>query len=174
MENRIRQNRLWRRARPLIIKGDLAYITLSSGKLAVIDAIDADIAIGWQWHADGGDSPRARIGKLPNLIMSKQGSDLIDHIDRNPLNNRRSNFRRASNAENCRNRGKAKKEKTSVFKGVSFRKDRGTWLSCIRKNGNLRKIGTFTNEVAAAIAYDIAAKEEFGEFAFFNFPGWMK
>jgi len=95
---------------------------------------------------------------------------VVDHINHNGLDNRRANLRVATLAENCRNRRKQKKPTSSKYKGVSWEKVRGQWRAVIRTdNGNI-SLGYFRSELAAARAYDEAAKTYHGRFASLNFP----
>ena len=59
---------------------------------------------------------------------------------------------------------------TSRFKGVCWDKRRGKWKAYIKKDQVMRNIGMFRDELAAAQAYDEAARELFGEHARTNFP----
>ena len=93
--------------------------------------------------------------------------NLIDHKDRNPLNNIKNNLREASRVENSRNRTK-QSGTTSKYKGVSWDKDRGRWRAYICRRGYAKYIGLFDREIDAAIAYNNAAKLKFGEFAVLN------
>lgn len=64
---------------------------------------------------------------------------------------------------------KDKKENTlSKYKGVSFLKNKNRWVAYIRMNGRMIHLGCFTNEEDAALAYNSAAKNFFGEFALIN------
>lgn len=92
---------------------------------------------------------------------------LVDHRDRNPLNNRRSNLRFASASQNAANR--RKNTHSSRFLGVTWDKTRRKWRAQILDNGKYRNLGRFTDEKLAARAYDDAAREVFGEFATCNF-----
>jgi len=62
------------------------------------------------------------------------------------------------------------RECTSKFKGVSWDSSKEKWVAQINKSGMHRQIGRFRDEIAAAEAYDEAARELFGEFARLNFP----
>jgi hypothetical protein len=55
------------------------------------------------------------------------------------------------------------------FKGICFDKSRGKWISKICVNYKQMNLGRFSTAEEAALAYDIAAKEHFGEFARTNF-----
>ena len=91
----------------------------------------------------------------------------VDHIDRNRLNNERGNLRLCSAQQNSWNTSKAKGT-TSQYKGVT--KSRDKWQARISKDGESRHLGVSETQVEAAVAYDQAAKELFGEFACLNFP----
>ena len=92
---------------------------------------------------------------------------LLDHIDRNPLNNLIDNLRTCTQSENNANKPK-NKNCTSKFKGVSWNKVNSCWVVHIRRGGKLSYLGKFTDEVAAAIVYNKAALDYFGEFAIIN------
>lgn len=93
----------------------------------------------------------------------------VDHRDHNGLNNQRKNLRKATQSQNNGNLRKTP-GRSSQFKGVSFRRDRGCWKSQIRFHGQLHFLGLFDCEKLAARAYDCAARQFFGEFALLNFP----
>jgi hypothetical protein len=57
----------------------------------------------------------------------------------------------------------------SKYKGVTFNKNRNKWTSSVFVNGKSIHVGTFTDEIEAAKAYDEAAKMYQGEFANLNF-----
>ncbi len=92
---------------------------------------------------------------------------IVDHRDRNPLNNKRSNLRFASASQNSANQRKS--THSSRFRGVTWAKTRRKWQAQIGDNGKYRYLGYFTDEKLAACAYDDAAREIFGEFAVCNF-----
>tara|TARA_R110000772_G_scaffold2089_3_gene7252 strand:+ start:124 stop:612 length:489 start_codon:yes stop_codon:yes gene_type:complete len=89
----------------------------------------------------------------------------LDHVNRNRLDNRMSNLREASNAQNNIN-----KPPKGKFKGVSFEKSRGKFRAYTTKGGKTVHIGRFDCELEAAKAYDKRVREIFGEFAYLNFP----
>lgn len=91
----------------------------------------------------------------------------LDHIDRDPLNNKIENLREVTQSQNCMN-SKSFKNSSSKFKGVSWDKNRNKWRSYIFINGKQKHLGQFTNESDAAKAYNKAAIKAFGEFAHIN------
>lgn len=106
--------------------------------------------IAWLFH----------YGEMPNCI--------IDHIDLNPLNNRISNLRKATKAQNSMNTG-LKKNSTTGYKGVSVSKSTGKFKSYIKINREQISLGSYLNAIDAAKAYDRAAFKLYGEFCKLNF-----
>lgn len=102
---------------------------------------------------------------MHTLIMSI--SDDLDHIDHNGLNNQRNNLRIATIGQNARNR-QPMKGGSSKYKGVDWFDREQAWRARITTNGHVRFIGNFSSETEAALAYDIAAEVEHGEYASLN------
>ncbi|MFA5424164.1 MAG: HNH endonuclease [Phycisphaerae bacterium] len=94
---------------------------------------------------------------------------VVDHINNDPLDNRRANLRIATRAQNACNRQKIRTEKSSQYIGVYFEKRTGRYTVKIRIKGKRLWLGRFTDELTAARAYDTAAKKHHGEFAKLNF-----
>lgn len=90
----------------------------------------------------------------------------IDHINRVKTDNRIENLRLATGTQNQANVDK-RPHRSSKFKGVC-RVARGKWQGTLRKDGVRFHLGTFNCQTAAALAYDLAAIREFGEFAVTN------
>ena len=91
------------------------------------------------------------------------GTMQIDHISGDSQNNSPENLRLASNAENSRNRGK-NRNNTSGRRGVRWMGNRNKWQAQIKINGRACHLGMFTCLDEAAAAYDVAARQYFGEF----------
>lgn len=93
---------------------------------------------------------------------------IVDHINRIRDDNRIENLRLASCKENAVNSNRNNQEDyTSVYKGVQ--KDKHSrWKASIQTNGVTKQLGLFLSEEAAAHAYNIAAVEIHGEFAYVN------
>lgn len=100
---------------------------------------------------------------MHRVILHAPDGVLVDHIDINGLNNTRKNLRLATDLQNSGNQ-RMKKCNSSGYKGVSKKGNR--WNARIQNH----HIGYFLTEVEAAIAYDNAAIELFGEYAYLNFP----
>lgn len=75
----------------------------------------------------------------------------IDHIDRNPMNNKIENLRIASRSENMHNSVRPKNN-TSGIKGVSWDKQFGKWAAYVGRHGKLKRLGRFASKEDAATA----------------------
>lgn len=91
----------------------------------------------------------------------------VDHKDRNAMNDKIENLREADRFENSRNTT-SRKASTSKYLGVSFNSQHSKWVSNIQFNHEKIYLGWFDIEHDAAIAYNKASKELFGDFANLN------
>jgi hypothetical protein len=113
--------------------------------------------------------------RLHQVVMGLSGDEtLIGFRNDDPLDCRRANLVVRTLTET---RANARKQATfngrpctSRFKGVFFEKRREYWVATIKKDGVQRRLGTYSDEIAAAQAYDQAARDLFGEHARLNFP----
>lgn len=103
---------------------------------------------------------------LHRVILDPPPGMVIDHINGDGLDNRRSNLRITTQSGNMANARSLRG--SSRFKGVSFAKGRGKWQAHIRLDGKSVSLGRFDSEEDAARAYDAAARDAFGEFALTN------
>ena len=110
------------------------------------------------------------------LVNAPQGLD-VDHINHNTLDNRKSNLRVCTNAENRRNCIGHANRTLSKFKGVTYHDARAynprcsgvkPWRAYTRIMGKRHWFGYHATEQEAAMAYNRNAARLFGEFACFN------
>lgn len=99
--------------------------------------------------------------------INKEKTNIVDHIDRNILNNQKSNLRICDAHQSTFNRG-PHKNAASTYKGITKLKDR--WVASIRYYNKYIRIGAYKEEKHAAEAYDFYAKHIFKDFAYLNFP----
>jgi AP2 domain/HNH endonuclease len=159
--------------RPVTIDGDIARISLTKGYEAVIDSSCIGVVSGWRWsvkitpwntYARG---RRVVDGKVENVLMhrlliSEAGKE-TDHKDCNGLNNKLSNLRVATSAQNQFNQ-RLRKDNKSGVKGVYWCKRGKRWRAQIRVNGKHIYLGSYTDKNDAAAAYAKASAEMHGEF----------
>ena len=111
--------------------------------------------------------------KMHHFIVGKVRTMMvIDHINRNGLDNRKENLRVVTWSENSINKGGMKRRNSSSkYRGVGLDKSykkRKKWKAYIRKGAKCLHLGLFDNEINAAKAYDKMAKELFGGHCFLN------
>lgn len=163
--------------------GDHGWLVLTQGYIALIDPEFATAVGLWCWKVgfDGrqqvyavrshhqwfGDKRKTITVRLHAMIHPVPAGYVVDHINRNTLDNRRRNLRLALISQNAMN-SKKRAATTSIYKGVSGH--HGRWRATIGCRGRQQYIGTFATEMEAAMAYDQAAKEYHGSFASLNFP----
>jgi len=105
--------------------------------------------------------------RMQDLLIDKKEGMFIDHINRNPLDNRKENLRLCTPGQNRMNSGKKINSK-SQYKGVSFNKREKKYKSSITVNKKRIFLGYFKSEKAAAKAYNEAALRHHGDFACLN------
>ena len=165
------ENRTTRPATPLCDDANSRYIALTKGKFALVDASDFEWLSQWVWLCHNGYAARSTsLGFMfmHNAIMSPPAGLIVDHSNLDKLDNRRSNLRYATCTQN--NANGPSRGGTSSYKGVSWVTRDMQWLAQIQAHGKTYRLGQFDTEIAAALAYDTAARMHFGEFARCNFP----
>lgn len=143
---------------------DCVRIPLTRGYEAIVDDVDAardSRRTVYAWTRING-----KYTKLHRFILNADAAVIIDHRDGNGLNNRRSNLRVATNAQNLQNQYNPRG--SSRFKGVSLHRASGKWRVNISANGKAYRFGLFEKELDAAKEYNRRAIELHGEFARIN------
>lgn len=159
--------------RGIRIEGNLAYVPLTRGYEAVIDAADVSLVEGWNWCAlvrpksvyamrfsEGAEKKTILLHRV--IAGTPEGMD-TDHIDGNGLNNRRSNVRVATKGQNMHNQ-RLSSANTSGVKGVSWVKRRQKWQAQICANGKRVGLGYYDTIADAGQAYADASAKMHGEF----------
>jgi len=159
-------------AKPSVPEADGKRIPLTEGYYALVDAADYETLSQYNWRFYNGYAARQQGRKT--IYMHRQIAEppdgmMVDHANRNKLDNRRSNLRVCTRRENILNQA-GKQTSRSRFKGVEYRKGSDKCFARIRVGGKRLWLGSFDDEAEAARAYDRAAVEHLGEFAHLNFP----
>lgn len=162
-----------------------AKIILAGGQIAIVDPEDFDRLNCWRWHLNSEAKPRYRYPvrriwrptesslsiTMSRAILGLEGKTaLVLYKNRNGLDNRRENLVVASRHQvqgYCRKiASRAGRFPTSRFKGVYLHRLSGKWCAAIKIDGKTNFLGYFEAEEEAAAAYERAASDYFGAFAF--------
>jgi hypothetical protein len=148
-----------------------------AGVYALVDDEDFDrlVEFAWYYHS-AGYAVRNYVsnGKRKSVLMHREVMNapkdmLVDHRDRNRLNNTKENLRVTTHDKNQMNRVGSKyrtADCASKYKGVHF--NGISWVARIKLDGEQQTIGHYATEDEAGKAYDEKAIELFGEFAYLN------
>lgn len=150
-------------------------IQLTQGKVAVIDEADFKRVSAFKWSADRmGKTWYAvrtvkRLGKksriyLHRFVMNATRGLVVDHVNRNGLDNRKRNLRLCTKKQNFWNQG-AHKDGRSGVRGVSWRPDTGLWTARLFVNGKQLNLGCYKRLKDAVAVRRLAEKKHYGVFA---------
>lgn len=103
------------------------------------------------WCLHNGYAFNSRRGYLHRLILDAPRGLQVDHINRDRLDNRRSNLRLVTQAQNAQNVG-ARRGSTSPHRGVSFNSRTGRWVAQVKVGGRAYYCKHFDSELEAAAA----------------------
>ncbi len=158
------------------------YLEAKTGESVKVDAEDFDRITEKSWRViysgkankpsvitsiRTGESVRTMtLGQF--LMKPKKGQLVYPRRWQQGLDYRKSNLIVCSMKERQRMLPKRADTSTSLYKGVSFVKSKKVWRARIEKNGRSHYLGDFDREDHAALAYNKAAKEMFGDIAYQN------
>lgn len=143
-------------------------IPLTQGRFAIVDEDMFEELNQFKWYCDTGYAQRMEKRqhvRMSRVVMKAPPESHVDHISMNRLDNRRCNLRLATRAQNGQNRKCLSNNRLGI-KGV--RKWHHKFVARIRVNTIEIYLGLFPSAEEAALAYNVAAKEYFGEFALLN------
>lgn len=126
------------------------------------------IKLNWSLRTLHGDQIYSTTDQIPigSFILNNY-EDIIDHRDRNVYNNQKENLRPCTQSQNRQN-SSIRSDNTSGYKGVTWVKRDLIWKAQIFCNHRNIFLGNFKDKNKAAIAYNKAAINYFGEFAVLN------
>jgi hypothetical protein len=160
--------------RQIRVEGDVAFVPLSRGYEAVIDASDVGLVEGFNWSADVSrhtvyavrrdhSKGKSRSIRMHRALMGDPEGFEVDHKDCNGLNNRRQNLRVVTASQNKRNT-RTPKHNTSGHKGVTLHVQTGKWHAQIQIGGKHISLGLHETKSDAYTAYCKASSAHHGEY----------
>lgn len=155
-------------------------IPLTQGKVALVSDHRYEWAMQWKWHAffngwkwyavrKEGTLFRKSFYMHRELMGITDPAVEVDHRDNDGLNNTDENLRVCTSSQNKFNRGK-QSNNHSGYKGVSWIGSKKKYRARIMIQGKDHLVGYFDDAITAARAYDRAAKQYHGDYAYLNFP----
>lgn len=152
------------------------------GKFCIVDDEDYPTLVKKRWWYHFGNTTKdngyafSKVDGNPyknitmhRFIVQPPIGFIVDHVNGNHLDNRRSNLRICNFRQNQQNK-KISKSNKSGYKGVVFEKrsNKNPWVAYIRIDNKGINLGCFATRELAALAYNNAAIKYFGDFAQLN------
>ena len=156
-------------------------IKLTRGKYAIVDVEDFEQLNKYKWHCTHYSYAKRAVSKrfdkgrrqvevyIHKLVCPAPKGMIVDHINRNSLDNRKVNLRAATQKQNVWNRKFIRKTGKTSYNGIRWDESREKWQVRLTINGRRKSFGYYADEIEAAKAYDRVAKKYRGEYAFLNF-----
>ncbi len=147
-------------------------IKLTRGFVAIVDDEDYEALVRFRWYAEGEppycyaardvrrDGQRLRVYMHREVAGAREGA-VVDHLDRNTLDNRRANLRVCTQSHNIGNARADRRNNKTGFKGVSWRPDKGKYAAQIKVARKTKHLGYFPTAELASAAYQQAARRAF-------------
>lgn len=157
------------------IVGDVAMVELTQNRTAIFDAEFLPMIETMKWGAMKGKytsyaTARSRLddGTVKTIFMHRLLANppedmVVDHINGDGLDNRMSNLRVVTVAQNNLN-SRVRNDSQSGIKGAYYDKRKGSYYSRIKVDGKLIYLGTFNTAEEAAQAYVDASAKYHGEY----------
>lgn len=140
----------------------------------LVDPVDSWLLAAFHWHRHTvgrmhyarGKISRHRKVYLHRIIVRADEHLVVDHINGNGFDNRRSNLRVCTRAQNNRHQLRVRGDNHSGFTGV-YRSSTASvrWYAQIKVNGRAISLGSFGSFQEAMAARMAAEQRYFGEFA---------
>lgn len=145
-------------------------------KIITVDTEDYDKIKNYKWsvnkdgntfyaHAYGRKINNSKTLIMHRFILDAKKNNMIDHINGNGLDNRKTNLRECTKSQNGYNRTCQKYGISSDYKGVCYSKKDQKYTVRIGIDGKRISLGNYDTDDQAAIAYNVACIKYHAEFA---------
>ena len=156
---------------------------MAQPRYAKVDPTDYKRLKGYEWitkkgkncfhtqrYLARGKGKKDKLVYMHQEILKVPKGMVVDHINRDGMDNRSANLRPATRSQNLYNCRKRSGTIYSKYKGTHWHKINKKWHARITFEKKVMHLGYFKSEIEAAKAYDEAAIRYHGEFACLNFP----
>lgn len=163
-----------------LLSSHVVEMPINKGFVALVDRDMYEELSAYRWRLKENRSnnyARAWAGGvnvlMHRVVMRAGEGQIVDHINRNGLDNRRSNLRFVTCLQNLMN---SRPKSKHGYKGLSLdrRRDAKPWQAIARVNGRPKSLGYYATPEEAAHAYDRMMVRLYGEYAYLNFPALSK
>ncbi|WP_270345582.1 HNH endonuclease [Enterococcus thailandicus] len=146
-------------------QGENSILMLKSGSSVLVDSEDVPLLSRYSWFDNGNGyiASKGKEGKifLHRLVMGAPSDTVVDHINFDPMDNRKSNLRICTQQQNTLYQRSRKKHK-----GVYLNKRTGKYYIHVRIDGKTVHGGTFESIDEAVDEYQRLARLHYGKFAY--------
>jgi hypothetical protein len=155
----------------------MKLLPLTNGQFTKVDDDIYEQAKHYTWrvsergYVNRNEMKKGRVQKtiyLHKLVCPSPKGMKTDHHNGDKLDNQRSNLRVCTQRQNTQNKSRQSNAQ-SVYKGIYPHSENGTWIAQIKVKNKQVYLGSFPDEHTAGLAYDLWAKDLYGEFAKLNF-----
>jgi predicted GIY-YIG superfamily endonuclease len=147
-----------RSKKEIVVDGDVAYVPLTKGKMAIIDAEDIDLVSQYSWCVSSKGYATAQVNNKMVLLhrfllrLTNRGH-VVDHLNGNKLDNRKLNLKVCTQAEN--NRNKAKYDSGSGYRGLTYLpKNSKPWNLYLGIGNKKISLGNYANTALPSVLFD--------------------
>ncbi len=138
----------------------------------LVDEEDLERVLKLKWHintvgyvvSDQRKHKRGKYIRLHRFILQPNKNELIDHKNRNPLDNRKCNLRIADKSTNAMNR-EAQSNSSTGYKGITWDKQKKRWRTYASKKGKQYHLGFYKTIDEAIEGYNSRIEDIHGEWA---------
>lgn len=149
----------------------------NADKFTIVDDNDYDYLNQFKWSVSGNGYAQGQIPSVERknriymhrAVGNMMGLDyrMVDHINRNKLDNTRENLRNVDNGLNVYNTG-VRSDNSSGYRGVSWNRANRCWRARLWKGGKCILCKIAKTKEDAAKFYNDKARELYGDDAFIN------
>ncbi|NLF02336.1 MAG: hypothetical protein GX601_15300 [Anaerolineales bacterium] len=152
-------------------------IPLTRGYVTLVDDADYPTVSRWKWQYVGNSyagrfvitDGKSKCVYLHRFLLDAPPDQRVDHINGDPLDNRRENLRLVTARQNVQN-SRCAHHSLSGQKGVAWYRRKERWHVRITVDGERLHLGYYRDLETAALLYDAAARHFFGAYARPNYP----